>query len=175
MDCNPAGSSVHGISQTRILERVAIPFSRGPHCRQIVYRLSHQGSPMNKVYLCFTLCTLKNVIVLQSIPTTFQRICFTNFSFSSMIYLHPQNISVIASFIPPSRKYSRWEKTGNLMNLCCQIKYENILSLARISISLLFCTLVGFTTQGCFYITVMFTIWVKSFICLFIVYLFFYF
>ena len=29
MDCSPPGSSVHGISQTRILEWVAISFSRG--------------------------------------------------------------------------------------------------------------------------------------------------
>ena len=29
MDCRPSGSSVHGISQARILEWVAIPFSRG--------------------------------------------------------------------------------------------------------------------------------------------------
>ena len=29
MDCSPPGFSVHGISQTRILEWVAIPFSRG--------------------------------------------------------------------------------------------------------------------------------------------------
>ena len=29
MDCNPPGSSVHGISQARILEWVAIFFSRG--------------------------------------------------------------------------------------------------------------------------------------------------
>ena len=30
LDCNPPGSSVHGILQTRILEWVAISFSRGP-------------------------------------------------------------------------------------------------------------------------------------------------
>ena len=29
MDCSPAGSSVHGILQARILEWVAISFSRG--------------------------------------------------------------------------------------------------------------------------------------------------
>ena len=29
MDCNPSGSSVHGILQVRILEWVAISFSRG--------------------------------------------------------------------------------------------------------------------------------------------------
>ena len=54
MDCNPPGFSVHGNLQARILEWVAIPFSRGSswpgnlgllHCRQILYHLSHQGSP----------------------------------------------------------------------------------------------------------------------------------
>ena len=30
MDCSPPGFSVHGISQARILEWVAISFSRGP-------------------------------------------------------------------------------------------------------------------------------------------------
>ena len=56
MDYSPPGSSVHGILQARILESVAIPFSRGSswprdwtwlgllHCRQILYCLSHQGS-----------------------------------------------------------------------------------------------------------------------------------
>ena len=29
VDCSPPGSSVHGILQARILEWVAIPFSRG--------------------------------------------------------------------------------------------------------------------------------------------------
>ena len=54
MDCKLPGSSVHGILQTKILEWVAIPFSRGIfptqgsnpgllHCRQILYHLSHQG------------------------------------------------------------------------------------------------------------------------------------
>ena len=50
------GSSVHGLLQARILEWVLIFFSRGSfqprewiqvflHCRQILYCLSHQGSP----------------------------------------------------------------------------------------------------------------------------------
>ena len=56
MDCSPPGSSVHGILQSGILEWVAMPSSRGssptqgsnpslPHCREILYRLSHKGSP----------------------------------------------------------------------------------------------------------------------------------
>ena len=55
-DCSSPGSSVHGILQGRILEWTAIPFSRGIfptqgsnlsllHCGQILYCLSHQGSP----------------------------------------------------------------------------------------------------------------------------------
>ena len=57
MDCSLAGSSVHGILQARIPEWVVIPFFRGSsqprdqtHIfgigRQILYHLSHQGSPL---------------------------------------------------------------------------------------------------------------------------------
>ena len=56
MDCSLPGPSVHGILQASILERVAIPISRGIfltqgsnldllQCRQILYRLTHQRSP----------------------------------------------------------------------------------------------------------------------------------
>ena len=62
MDCSLPGSSVHGILQARILEWVAISFSRGSSqprdwtCisyvsyigRCILYQLSYQGSPMIK-------------------------------------------------------------------------------------------------------------------------------
>ena len=54
--CNPTNYTVHGILQARILEWVAFPFSRGIfptqgsnpsflHCRQMLYQLSHRGSP----------------------------------------------------------------------------------------------------------------------------------
>ena len=56
LDCSPPGSSVHAISQARILEWVAISFSRGSSwprdrtyvfCtgRWILYLWAHQGSP----------------------------------------------------------------------------------------------------------------------------------
>jgi len=56
MDCSPPGSSVHGISQVRILEWVAMPFSRGLSWprdrtyigRQILSCLRHQGSPQQR-------------------------------------------------------------------------------------------------------------------------------
>ena len=57
MECVAHQDPVHGILQARILEWVAISFSKGssrsresntalPHCRQILYCLSHQGSPI---------------------------------------------------------------------------------------------------------------------------------
>ena len=60
MDCSLPGSSIHGIFQARVLEWIAISFSSGssqprgsniagslglPHCREMLYCLSHQGSP----------------------------------------------------------------------------------------------------------------------------------
>ena len=54
--CDPMDYTVHGVFQARVLEWVAFCVSRGsskprnrtqvlPHCRQILYQLSHQGSP----------------------------------------------------------------------------------------------------------------------------------
>ena len=62
VDCSLPGSSIHGIFQPRVLEWVAISFSRGifliqgsnpdlSHCRQMLYRLSHQGSNSKKYSL----------------------------------------------------------------------------------------------------------------------------
>ena len=51
--------TVHGILQATTLEWIAVAFSRGifptwgsnpgfPHCRRILYQLSHPGSPLIK-------------------------------------------------------------------------------------------------------------------------------
>ena len=77
MDCSPPNLSV----QARILEWVSIPFSRGScqsrgrnpgllHCRQILYRLSHQGSPCllpTQVVFAFhsVLCLSHQQVILQ--------------------------------------------------------------------------------------------------------------
>ena len=63
MDCSPPLSSVHGIFQARVLEWVAISFSRGssqprdrtqvsPIVSKTLYHLSHQGT-CNKLLLLF--------------------------------------------------------------------------------------------------------------------------
>ena len=57
MDCSPPSSSVHGILQARIMEWLAHSLLQGIvptqgsnlgllHCRQALYHLSHQGSPV---------------------------------------------------------------------------------------------------------------------------------
>ena len=51
MDCSLPGSSVHAILQARILLQGIFPTQRSnpglPRYRQILYHLSHQGSPAN--------------------------------------------------------------------------------------------------------------------------------
>ena len=44
MDCNPPGSSIHGIVQARILEWLAISFSRGSSQPRNQTQVSHTGS-----------------------------------------------------------------------------------------------------------------------------------
>ena len=68
---SPPGSSVHGILQARMLEWVAIPFptqgwNQGLlHCRQIRYRLSHQGSPRWFMVLEYALQIIFLVIIKE--------------------------------------------------------------------------------------------------------------
>ena len=66
LDCSPPSSSFHEILQARILEWIAIPFSRGIfltqgfnpgllHWGQIIYHLSHQelfALPLNYEIMC---------------------------------------------------------------------------------------------------------------------------
>ena len=74
MDCSPLGSSVHGITQAKILEWVAYFLLQGifltqgsnlglSHCRQILYCLSHQGSPCVCVCVCVHACVRACVCV----------------------------------------------------------------------------------------------------------------
>ena len=62
--CDPMDYTVHGILQARMLEWVAFPFSRGssqprdgnpglPHCRGILYQLSHKGSPRRTEWVAY--------------------------------------------------------------------------------------------------------------------------
>ena len=81
MDGSPPGSSVHGILQAGIQEWVAISFSRGIlltqrsnscllHCRQILYRLSHQRNLACHVHsLAICGCHMEIVEVEKSLDS----------------------------------------------------------------------------------------------------------
>ena len=90
MDCSLQGFSIHGILQARVLEWGAIAFSNGLyspwnssghsllqgifptqgmnpgllHDRQILYQLSHQGSPKSKMFLGKCHIALENMWVI---------------------------------------------------------------------------------------------------------------
>ena len=57
VDLSPPGSSVHGISQAKVLEWVAISFSRGSSQPRdggwVPCIVSYQGSPFKYVSMCF--------------------------------------------------------------------------------------------------------------------------
>ena len=62
--CDPMDYRVHGILQARILKWGSLSFLQGtfptqglnpdlPHCRQILYQLSHKGSPRILEWVAF--------------------------------------------------------------------------------------------------------------------------
>ena len=64
MDCSPPGSSVHGDSPGKntgvgchaLLQGIFSAQGSNPglpHCRWILYHLSHQGSPVISLYICY--------------------------------------------------------------------------------------------------------------------------
>ena len=98
-DCSPPGSSVHGILQARILEWVAIFFSRESsqprnqtqewnpcllHCRQILYQLRCQGSPKRE----------------RELPTKHSESLFLNSLWSFFCFLQQLNSINLKSITP---------------------------------------------------------------------------
>ena len=80
MDCSPPGSSLHGILQARILERVAISFSRGSSQPRI-----KPGSPALQAdsLLSEPLCWLKETVKKRKRQATDWRKCFQNMYLTS--------------------------------------------------------------------------------------------
>ena len=105
VDCSPPGSSIHGILQAKLLEWVAIPFTKGifltqgsnpslSHFRQIVYPLSHKGNPRHYqvssvcVHVCVCMC-VQNSPLLQAITkrNAISALCFWNSIFVSLLWI----------------------------------------------------------------------------------------
>ena len=76
MDCSLPGSSVHGISQARTgvgchaLIQGIFSTQRSnlglPHCRQILYHLSHQGSLYQAINRCTVTCLKMHSLTLST-------------------------------------------------------------------------------------------------------------
>ena len=122
MDCSPPGSSVHGISQVRILE-FAISFSRASsQCRdqrwvscigrQILYHLSHRGSPSLSPYLEVTsrLCIPASHISRLPCWSQLSRAWCVQWISSHLRFLTG---SMFGSFIKPSTHGHCWFSPWN--------------------------------------------------------------
>ena len=101
MDCSPSGSSVHGISQARILECVAISFSRGSSwpgdwtwvsCigRQILY-LCHLWSPLFLSYIAFS--------IQRNGTVSWWRVFRLEFEFYLQFLLHSTSVVVFGLLV----------------------------------------------------------------------------
>ena len=109
MDCSPPGSSVHGIFQARILEWVAIPFSRGSSLPRYQTHIScTAGRMFNKQKTNFPLSPLNifmlfriwNWLPLISIFKTGSIVSFTTYNF---INIHPKFYIPNSFFWPISK------------------------------------------------------------------------
>ena len=91
IDCSPPGSSVHGISQARILGVGSHFLLQGIfliqgsnlsllHSGQSLYHLSHQGSPFFVMLECFS-----STSFLNSVSSYFVYFCLFMFSLSTCV------------------------------------------------------------------------------------------
>ena len=114
MDCSPPGSSVHGILQARILEWVAIPFSRDLPTQEmilgllrwghILYHLSHQGSQSREE---------KGLIV---------RVTMLYIMFPELIHLKTGSLHLLIAII----HFSQPQASGNHQSSFFSIVYNGI-------------------------------------------------
>ena len=116
MDYSLPHSSIHGIFQAKVLEWVAISFSRGSswprdwtwvslHCRQMLYLLSHQGGPTSKSLLATCLhvkiqylfkSTVESFSLMKTFSPTHLEFLFPKFLQNFILYknfLHRQKLT----------------------------------------------------------------------------------
>ena len=144
MDCSPSGSSVHGISQERILEWVAISFSRGSSwlrdwshafcisCigRWVPYPLSHLGSPLSCIYCSSTIRDYELGITFKSYFSWFCSIslridCPLQFAFISL-YIFEKKYFILAASLKPWETQNKLKK--KLADGNCNMSFQRLYS-----------------------------------------------
>ena len=124
MDCSPPRSSVHGILQARILERVAFSFSRGSSRHRDQTRVSHIGGRRFNLWATREAPTTYKVvskwsIVRKAVLWVVNKLTYTSVQFSCSVVsdpLQPHELHHARSLCssPTSRVYqnsctlSRW-------------------------------------------------------------------
>ena len=131
--CNPmnwslSGSSVHGFFQARMLEWVAISFSRGSSwpknwtlvsrtvCRQTLYRMSHQGSLSLYIYMCVYIYIHTHVLYTY-IHTDISYIHILNQNKYIYLYTKPPFLNVF----PKMLLFSKGRVYSKLKTLCFSV------------------------------------------------------
>ena len=88
MDCRPPGSSVHGDSPAKNTGVDCYALLQGnfhtqesnpglPHCRQILYQLSHKGSPRILEWIACHFCTRSSQLRIRTRVSCTTNRCFT--------------------------------------------------------------------------------------------------
>ena len=109
MDCSPPGSFVHGIPRQEYWSRLPCFFqgifptqglnSQVPHCRWILYCLSHKGSPRILEWIAYPISRAtsqprnQNGVSSTTLASSFLRKSAWKYSF--WVFLQYRNISVI--------------------------------------------------------------------------------
>ena len=105
-DCSPPGSSVHGIRQAKILQWVAMPFSRGSAS-------------------FFTACKLR--MVTQRWPKFQFQYAQMKFYCIPTVFVHlPAMSGCFCTRAGKSNRYSRGPMACRAPNTCCLVLYETI-------------------------------------------------
>ena len=127
MDCGPPGSSVHGISQTRILDCIAIFFSRGsswprdqptsPAFQADSFPLSHQGvsEDINQLHLSQASGTARVPLLHKLLPHLVTGSCLIQqFVFLLKYYFSNFNQWICVISIPPNNPQGQDMSTPRL-------------------------------------------------------------
>ena len=131
VNCSQPGSSVHEISQARILEWVAISFSGGSskprdktwvsctkggllHCRKILYQLSQQGSPINTYNIKNNI--IRHILFPEASEVLWYKVDIIKSTFCRLKHIY----TLIRKYITlkcTSDTYSCWNTSGSLNSL----------------------------------------------------------